>query len=207
MGPYFSMTLQFEHKRLKPTFVEELYSKIISCGFGFKSGFWFHGNAKLDEIIKWNQKLLEKGFKLGYKQYVKHDYMQILFNSEVYSEFRGYWMYSENQITFNIIIPEFDIINYDTFIDEKVFPVKQLALEIWKSNIVDSIQTSVEFDFGYASLSEISDGKDISVHPFAILKEDDYKRFSEDYFNTYLITEVCNDGILVENNGKITHGF
>ena len=206
MPAYFSMTLQFENKKLKPYFVEELYSKIISCGFEFKSGYWFHENASLREIIDWNQNLLEQGFELGYDQHVKHDYMQILFDSEMYSEFRGFWMYSDEQITFNLIIPESDILNQEggnAFVDKKVFPVKGLALFLWESISVDVIQTHLELEGGCFSLAEVSRGENISVSPFAILRGDYFKKFPLKHFEDDILTELKDGGVLIENSKSV----
>ena len=205
MPAYFSMTLHFENKRLNSNFVRTLYSKIISCGFDFKSGYWFHENAKLEEIINWNQKLLEQGFRLGYTQHVRNDYIQILFSSEIYSELRGFWMYSDSEITFNLIIPEYDILNTeggDTFISGKINPIRNLALELWKENLADAIQTSLELDCGYSPLEEIFEGINLSVNPFAIINADVYKSFSKDFFFEKIIGTIENKGIFIENKEK-----
>ena len=208
MPTYFNMTLQFEKNRLKPDFVKELYFKIISCGFEFKSGYWVHENASLDEIIAWNQDLLEKGFNLGFTQHVKHDYMQILFKSEAYSELRGFWMYRDSSIDFNLIIPEYDILNRmggEAFTQSKVTPVKELAKEIWESGIPDAIQTCVECDYGYYSINQIYSGVNISINPFAILKKDVHKKFPKGFFCDKTASLLGNNGILLESDGTVPH--
>lgn len=209
MPAYFSMTLLFENSRLKPNFVYELYSQIISNGFTFKSGYWFHKNAKLNEITEWNQKLLDSGFQLGFTQHVRNDYMQILFKTEHYSELRGFWTYSGEGIAFNLIIPEHDILNCeggDVFIDTKIHPMKQLALMLWKSNCIDAIQTNVELDEGYYHLKDIKSGKNISVNPFAIINQNVFNCFSNDYFKDKNILEIDN-GMFIENDRTILYHF
>ena len=210
MPAYFSMTLQFENERIKPDFVRRVYSEIISCGYDFKSGFWFHQNANLNEIIEWNQNLLEQGFKLGYTQHVKHDYMQILFASEIYSELRGFWMYSDEEIAFDLIIPEGDILNCEggnAFVDNKVVPIKELAVKLWEASVVDAIQTSLELDNGYHPLNKVFAGVNIAVNPFAIVKEEVYKKFPEGFFADKLVSSIGNDGILTESNGTTPNYF
>ncbi len=210
MPAYFSMTLSFKNKRIKPNFVNDVYSQIINFGFNFKSGYWFHQDVNLNEIIEWNQQLLEKGFKLGYTQHVKHDYMQILFETVFYSELRGFWMYSDKEVIFNLLVPEADILNCEGgryFTDIKIIPLKKLATKLWESNIVDAIQTSVELDLGYHSLSDILIGKNISINPFAILSENSFSCFSNNYFNGKHLLKINNGGLIVESDGTILHHF
>ena len=210
MPAYFSMTIHFEHKRIEPDFVREIYSQIMSNGFGFKSGFWFHRDANLDEIIKWNQKLLEKGFKLGFTQHVKHDYMQILFLTNHYSELRGYWHYSDKEVTFSLIVPEGDILNCEGgsfFLKDKVMPLKKLAIKLWEQGMVDAIQTNVELEDGSYALSDILSGKDISANPYAILSEKAYKKFSTDYFKQMKLNKIKNNGVIIETDGTIELNF
>lgn len=204
MPTYFDVTLLFKKERLKSNFVKNLYYKIISCGFEFKSGFWFHEDANFNEIIEWNQNLLEQGFKLGFTQHVKHDYMQILFESQIYSQLRGFWTYSEKEISFSLIVPEYDIIkedeNYIYFIKEKIDPLKKLAIHLWESNFVDAIYTSLELYGMHHSLYEVCNGIGISVTPFAIIGENNYKCFNKDYFIMNKKLKIDNNGILIEND-------
>lgn len=208
MPAYFSMTMQFEKKRVHPGFVKEVYSQIISCGFGFKSGYWFHEEATLDEIIDWNQRLLEKGFTLGFTQHVKHDYMQILFTTEHYSEMRGFWIHSSDEVVFHIIVPESSILNCEGglyFIESKVAPVINLAIKLWESGIVDAIQTSLELDEGCFCLSDALTGKNVSVSPFAVLPEKAFEQFSDGYFSKMNLCKILKNGLFIEDNGTISH--
>lgn len=81
MPAYFSMTTQIRAERLTDSYVEQMYSSIMELGYSFKSGFWFHQDAAYEEIVDWNQKKLEQGFRLGYTEHGSHDYMQILFDA------------------------------------------------------------------------------------------------------------------------------
>lgn len=202
------MTMLFERKRIKPNFVKEVYSQIIANGFNFKSGYWFHKKANIDEIIEWNQKLLDNGFKLSYTQHVKHDYMQILFESKLYSELRGFWIYSDEEVTFNLIVPESDILNCEGgshFIRSKLDPLKKLATNLWDCKIVDVIQTSVELDEGYYPLSNVQKGDNISVNPFAILSESTFSIFPNNYFDNMSSYRISNSGVFIESDGTILH--
>ena len=202
MPAYFTLTMQFEKKRIHPDFVKEVYSQMISCGFDFKSGYMIHENASLDEIIDWNQKRIDVGFVLGYTQHYKHDYMQILFQTEYYSELRGYWMYFD-EVAFNLIIPEGSIMTSegsDCFVEEKIIPVKKLAIKMWEAGIVDAIQTSVELSDGCYSLSSVLSGNGISIIPFAILPENAFACFPDNYFKNKEIvsSRIGKHGVFLE---------
>lgn len=196
----------FEHNRIKPNFVKEIYSQIIACGFDFKSGYWFHKDANFDEIIEWNQGRLESGFRLGLTQHVKHGYMQILFESKYFSELRGYWIYSDKDVVFNLIVPESDILDCEGgsyFIESKITPMKSLAIKLWESNAVDAIQTNLELDYGYYNLPDILTGKNISVNPFAILPEDAFGLFLDNYFDGRNSHQINNYGMFIESDGTV----
>ena len=202
MPAYFSMTLQFEKKRLHPHFVKNIYASIIKCGFAFKSGYWYHEDASLEEITAWNQERLEQNFELGMSQHGKHDYMQAVFDADIFSEFRTFWMCPESEIFFEIIIPEDEILDEQgrmfAYNMEKIYPIKALAQELWSSCGVDAIQTSLEESGGAYELDAVKLGKEVILAPFAIIKTEDFAMFPQSYFKDEEISMIQNDGVLVE---------
>ena len=201
MPAYFSMSVLFKHGRVKPNFVKEFYAQVISDEFRFKSGYLRHENAHLDEITEWNQKWLEKCRILGYKYYHKHDDIQMIFQTEYYSELRGYWYYSHEEVSFNLIVPEYDILNCEGgsyFIESKIAPMKKLAVKLWETKYIDVIQTSVESDCGFYGLSKVIAGKNISVNPFAIIPKSVFVNFSNNYFDKMKIQKINNTGVFIE---------
>ena len=105
MPAYFSVEINFKSNIIYPNLVRDVYSTFFTNGFNFKSGYWYGENNSLEEIVDWNQKLLEKGFELGYSQHVKHDYKQILLDTELFEEMRLFWMFSRKQISSLTEIP------------------------------------------------------------------------------------------------------
>jgi hypothetical protein len=199
MPAYFSLVVSFDKIRLYPNFVKDIYNIMFENGFGFKSGYWNSENDNLEKIISWNQKLLEKGFRLGYKQNVKNDYKQVLFNTDLYSELRAYWLCYKDEIIFRIIILEADMLEYEGgnfFIEEKLDPIKNLAKSIWNSGTIDLIQTCLEEDENI-SLSEFLTGTFPHTYPFSIAKKS--LLFIDN--NKYETVDIKNDGIFISLKG------
>ncbi len=199
MPAYFTMTIQRKIGQLTDNYVEQVYSTIIEAGYPFKSGFWFHQDAAFDEIVAWNQTKLEQCLQLAFTEHVSQDYKQILFNAPEYNEMRGFWMCSEIDICFNLIIPESDILNCeggDRVLENKIAPIRAMALKIWEKKLADVIQTSVESDGGYFSINEVLNGINVISHPFAIVPKNVVAKFNDYYFKNKLIS-VGNNGILI----------
>ena len=74
----------------------------------------FHGTCLLDELFKLkcldNIYFVIKEFKVGFRQHVKHDYMQMLLNTDLFEQMRLYWLYSEKEFLLHLIVPEYDIL-------------------------------------------------------------------------------------------------
>lgn len=115
MPPYFSVHYSFPCSTYNESFVSEIYN-IIFSRFPFKSGYWMSEKNTLEEIIKWNTSKLAKKFKLGFDQHVKHDYKQILLESDLFRHLRLYWMYESNEIVLHLILPEDDIFVNDKYL-------------------------------------------------------------------------------------------
>lgn len=207
MPAYLTLTIQRKTNKLTSDYVKQIYMEIIHSGYPFKSGYWFHENTSFQEIIEWNQTKLKKGFQLGFTEHASNDYMQILFYSTEYSEIRGFWIYDETDITFNLIIPEKDILNHNKVLENKVAPLRNLSIQIWKKGLADVIQTIVEFDMGYCDIKTILCGEDVTVHPFAIIPENCIEFFDDDYFKEQELLYIENNGVLVNNNNFLPLSF
>lgn len=158
MPAYFSVEVSFKKDILYPDLVKDIYSIFFKSGYQFKSGFWFGEKMTLDEIIQWNQNHLQNKFKLGFTQHVKYDYQQILLDSNNYSEMRLFWMYKNDRIELNLIIPKYDILQYSekiTFIEDKIHPIITIAKNLWNTAVVSAIQACVEFDGGAVEIEKL----------------------------------------------------
>lgn len=196
---YFSVEFLFEQGIIYPNFVRDIYSSFFISGFDFKSGFWFHESATLDEIINWNQMLLERKFRLGLRQHVKHDYMHMLLKTDLFKEMRLYWLYFENEFQLHLIVPEYDIL-HDVdgiiFIKEKLDKMIGVSKSVWETGLVKILQTCLEFNDS-CSFREISKGQKPSINPFCIVKEDLFSKFCNCLPNNIDITSISNSSFLL----------
>lgn len=200
MPAYFSMTIQLRTERLTDSYVEQMYASIMELGYSFKSGFWFHEDAKYKEIVEWNQKKLEQGFRLGYTEHGSHDYMQMLFHAEEYDEMRGFWMHMGDEIVFELIVPEHEILNLEGgFIvrQEKIEPMQRIGVHIWEKGLADAIQTSFEMDGGFYNLVHVLKQEKIMIHPYAIISADTAAGFDSSYFQGTVLSKIGNDGVYI----------
>jgi len=206
MPAYFSLEILFSKDRIKPNFVKNIYSIIIESGFIFKSGYWFLENSSFDEIINWNQDKLNSHFRLRTNQNYKEGYMQIMFDSHLFDEFRGFWMYRDNDIAFNIIIPESEIMEFEGgsfFLEDKILVIKKLAESLWQSKLVDAIQTSLELEENFYDLKDINSGMGINITPFAILPNATFLKYYKDHSIDKEILKIQNEGLLIYKKGEI----
>lgn len=208
MPTYFSVSFQFQDKTMYPNLVRDVYSAFFKAGYDFKSGFWVHKKATLEKIINWNQNLLENRFKLGPTQHVKYNYMQMLLNSELFSEMRLYWhYYGEDEFDLSLIIPERDlIVDYDIFLSngyqfirDKLNFVIDLAENIWNTGLVTAVQSFPEVG-GYMNLSNITVP---SIEPFCILKNELYVNLKNTISNDLEKRHIANDSVLIINNASV----
>ena len=199
MPAYHSVRFLFNQDVIYPNFVEDIYSAFFKNGIEFKSGFWFHKDASLQEIIDWNQRLLEKKFKLGYTQHVKHDYMQLLIDTKEFKEMRLFWLYHEKEFELSQIIPEDDIVNYGNswkFHKDKLQVIIDIAKNVWSTGLVTLVQSHLEEGCGI-SLSEVLSGHNPSIIPFCIAKNELFDNFSGKLPDKLEIKSVSNSGTLI----------
>ena len=176
MPAYFSVKLEFSRKEIFADFMQNFQNALASAGLVFKSGYWHSEQDDLQTILAWNQKLLEQDFVLGYDEDASHDYRQMLFVSEDFSEVRGFWLNRypvREEFTFEIIIPEAELFSGNRCIPEKMQIVRKLACQLWETVPVLTIQTEPEIADKTASCQEILSGQKLpNAYPFAILPEE-----------------------------------
>jgi len=197
MPPYFSVHYSLPYSTFTQNFVGDIYNTIFS-GFPFKSGYWMSENNTLEEIISWNTSLLAKKFKLGFDQHVKHDYKQILLESDLYSHLRLFWMYQSNEIVLHLIVPEDDIFLDNGFLrydSSKLLPLLNLSVKICDSFGVNTIQTYHELG-APTSYKKVLSGQQPSTEPFSILLPEVFSQF-EDILNHKFIVKKFNRGVLL----------
>lgn len=216
MPAYYSISILFERADIYPTFVKDFYQSLDCAGLKFKSGYWGFENDTYQEITEWNQNLLEKNFELGYTEHHSHDYKQVVFNYNGYSEVRGFWMNfpKRGEFIFEIIIPEDEVLmwkgdisledgssieGYGTFINEKIKEWLEFSKKIWLFAPVKVIQTGLEEDDVLISLAAMKNGTLPSLRPFAILKESCCSYID---ISIYTSEKIQKEGRFIINNTK-----
>lgn len=207
MPAYFSIEISFKKDILYSSFVEDVYSVLFQSGFNFKSGYWFGEDMTLEQIIEWNQKHLQNKFSLGYTQHVKYDYKQILLDTDIFSEMRVYWMYSNDRIHLDIIIPESDVLHIEGkhcfFVENKINPILAASCSIWDTGLVSAIQTCLELDDGI-DLEEIEQGHLPIINPFCIISNDIAKRFEFSLKSNLTCKYLNKNGVLIVDISLLT---
>ena len=206
MPAYFSTEASFKKNILYPNFVSDVYSIFFQSGFTFKSGYWEGENMTLEQITEWNQRLLQKKFKLGFTQHVRHDYKQILLNTDKYSEMRLYWMYLNNRVNLSLIIPESDVLDTSetAFSYSRIYPIIQLLQKLWETGLVELVQSSLELDGGVFTIKQIKQGHLPCINPLCVLDRETADRFSNAPVNPNLVFKnVENNGVLIVDNSLI----
>ncbi len=205
MPAYFSIEVSFKKNILNKTFVKDIYNTLDKSGFRFKSGYWFGEDMSLEQIIDWNQKLLEKKFELDFKQHVKFDYKQILLDTSSYSHMRAFWMYLNKRINLSIIIPEYDVLSDENsimFLTNKISPIIDLSCNIWDTGMVSSIQSCLELDAG-VDYERLDKGELPTINPFCIIEKDIYQDINPAKKDKFTVSEINNNGVLLVDNCKI----
>lgn len=195
MPAYFSVEYSFPYSHFSSSVTQEIYETIFE-DFPFKSGYWNSEGNSLEEIIAWNSKLLSDKFELGFDQHVKHNYKQILLQSDRFSHLRLFWMYQTDEILLHLIVPEneIDLENeYWKFSREQVAPLLNLSLKIWEKHELNMVQTYRELGES-TELEHVLKGELTSSEPFSIIKSGIFRNYQTDHDNCEKI--VINKGIL-----------
>ncbi|MGE5418190.1 MAG: hypothetical protein ACM3UZ_15740 [Acidobacteriota bacterium] len=175
-------------------------------GFPFVGGYWVADGKKLEEIISWNQRLLEKKFKLGLTQNVEHDYRQILLRSAMYRHMRLFWLMRSNYIDLFLLVPESDVlIDCEKFLEEQITPLSELACKVWETGLPSLIQTSLEMDSGGIEMNKVLHGGNAPAYnPFAVVKKETYSKIKLIPGNID-VYDIKSAGMLIVDRANITH--
>ena len=204
MPAYFSLSLEFSRKEISADFMRNFHNVLELAGLPFKSGYWHSEREDLQKILAWNQKKLEQDFKLGYDENGAHDYRQMLFRSDDFSEVRGFWLNRypvREEFTFEIIIPESELFSGEFFfgnvcIPKKMQIIREIACKLWESVPVLTIQTEPEIADETASYQEILTGQKLpNACPFAIVSEQVAQKHD---FVQFQKIKIGRNGILLE---------
>ncbi|MEK5395471.1 hypothetical protein [Paenibacillus sp. FSL K6-2859] len=199
MPPYFSVHYSFPFSTYNESFVSEIYN-IIFSRFPFKSDYSMSEKNTLEEIIKWNTSKLAKKFKLGFDQHVKHDYKQILLESDLFRHLRLYWMYESNEIVLHLILPEDDIFVDDKYLkydSTKLVPLLNISEKIWNSFEVNTIQTYHELG-APTSYKEVLDAEQPSSEPFSIVSNEALSRIKNVLNDKFLVKELNRGSLIIQ---------
>lgn len=204
MPPYFSIEFSFPYHALYNTFVGDFYSALFTK-YPYKTSYWNSENNTLDEIITWNQKLLENKFILGYDEHVSNNYKQILLTSNTFSEIRHFWGYRRNEISCSLIIPEFDVLaEEDTWkFKANLFDqIEDLCKHLWEVSPVNILQSCLELDGGPISTNKVKAGAQPSINPISIINQDTFEKI-KGLKQTLEITKITRQGIMLVDKGLI----
>lgn len=201
------MTLEeFSSKRSVP--LSYLYKMMLVNDFKFGGKYpndnqnnFANCHNNLENIISWNQELLDKNFRLGWTQNCREGYQQFLLLHPFYKHCRI--ITSSKYIS--LIIPENemtfpDFLWYEDFKSLNmalIEPLKQLSLSVWSTGLVTSIQTAPE-NGGYRSYRDLLLGKLPFVCPFAVLDEICLQQIKRNNPNREFIEKKLITGVLVE---------
>ncbi|ADL35796.1 hypothetical protein bpr_III108 [Butyrivibrio proteoclasticus B316] len=199
---YFSMTIECSRSSIYPSIVRDFYELLTSQGFRFVSGFWDYTDVSYENIIKTNQKKLEESYVRPYgTDDLKDDYIQLLFDYDGNQETRSYICNSpeEDVFTFEIIIPEEDLLSYENgkihYVESKINTLIELAKKIWELPFVDVVQTFLEYSDIPKTFDELKGGIEaLAVEPFAIIPNKFDKGFLKTRFD---VSDISKDGLLV----------
>jgi hypothetical protein len=213
---YYSVGFQYDRAAVRPGFLRDLYSTMLRGEFQYGGvlAWGCRGDLTLDEVIHWNQERLDRDFELGFTEHVSNDYRQVLLRHPQYSECRVIVLNGSRVIY--VIVPEDDVLEIGgPFPAElcgvdaeglagytrpgQVEPLKRLALAVWQSGLVVSVQTYGELGAptDYAPLRE---GEAPSMLPFAIVEAGWVGR-PQLPARGFRISPVGNTGILLERRG------
>jgi hypothetical protein len=203
MPAYFTMEVAFKKNALYECFVRDVYDIFSQSGFKFKCGFWYGKDMSMEQIIEWNQKHLQNKFELGFTEQVKHDYKQILLDTDIYSELRLYWIYTNERIYLHLIVPEFDVRTYEGhyyFVEDKIRPLLLIACNVWDTGLTSTIQSYLELDEGGVDIEELEQGQLPQIHPFCIIDKNLNQGIALKLKGDFNCKSLSNDGILIIDN-------
>lgn len=206
MPAYFSVEIDCDRENIYGNLVSDFCKSLERVGFLFLSGFYGFEKESLERIIAWNQQKLESNFVLGYSEHYSHDYRQICFAYEGFSEVRLFMLNDRKKkvFSFHIIIPEHDFITFEEgkrrYHDQRLHKITTLMREIWMLPFVGMIQTSLELSAGSVSMDEIRNGAIPSIEPVAIIPED---LLHCEFDEGVIISKMARKGVFIQKKEGI----
>jgi hypothetical protein len=213
MPPYYQtmMTLkEFSPERNLPLL--PVYEALLIDGFRYGGNPFKEMESgenycdELNSIAYWNQELLDKNFKLGWTQNSHEGYQQFLLLNSFYEHCR---VITSSQFI-SVIVPENDITlpcfhwyeGIKSLDFEQIHPLKRLALSVWQTGLVTSIQTSPE-NGGYTTYRDLLMGKLPFICPFAVVDEICIQRIQGFNSRQTIMKQEIDLGILLESKEAI----
>ena len=201
MPAYFSLIFSIEKENLTDSLFKDFVSLLENNGFKYVGGIREYENALLSDILDWNTELLLKNFELGSTEDASFDYRQIVWKYRRFSSARLYIFNAkeDDYFTLNLVIPESEVTKFNWNEGRPYFRrsvttgLKNLSLDIFRSGLVETVQTGLEEDDDVAP-GDIKAGKMPSVNPFAIIPAS-YDTGS--YADKVILKEVDDTAILI----------
>ena len=203
MPAYFSVRFELSKG---PTAIHDIYDALVRSGLSFKNGYWGCENETFEEIKRWNQEKLDADFELGYTEHHSHDFKQMQFELDDYSEVRVFVLNIKTEATFSIllIIPEEDFLEYEKNgekytvirLHEKMERIIEFAKRVWIDSDVLTIQTEWECSEDRPTKhADLDDSCPPQTEPFSIIPRN---KFSTKW--NFANEEIDRDGILLVND-------
>lgn len=182
MPTYLSLSFQYSKRKLHALTVRSFCDALCHSGLTFTSGYWGSEQDSYSDIISWNQMKLAENFELGWDEHYTHDYKQMLFRFEAFSEVRLFIhnMRDNDSFSFELIIPEDDFFTYPSLGDiheepllhlKQLEKVEQLAIRMWESETMDCILADWESLYNTTTFSDIAAGAPPLIEPFCIVPQ------------------------------------
>ena len=199
MPAYFSLVLSIKKKENNKRLFKDFVGLLEDSGFRFKSGYMDCAGDTLKDIVKINTEKLLADFELASDEDMSHDYRQSMWEFGGFSEVRMFIVNfrEDDYFTFEIIVPEDEVYDYDAdprYKAEAVSALKSVALALWKRKYVMAIQTCLETDSAVGP-DMMLEGEKPSVKPFAIVPASYLK---ENRNGSFLYTNVRRKGVLIK---------
>lgn len=177
MPTYLTVNFQYSKRSLSGQTVREFCDALLRCGMTFAGGYGAAEDNSYDDIVRWNQAKLEQNFELPGDEHYTHDYRQMLFSFEDFSEVRLYILNEREQpfFSFELIVPETDFLTEGEAASAQRLQLRPLALvedftvRMWEEGQMDCIQAYWEIGDEPKPFADIVAGIQPCCMPFCVL--------------------------------------
>lgn len=209
MPNYFSIIIDFDPSLNNQTLVSDFYDRFAECGASFIGGYFKSEGYSFEKVLEANREYLAGRSKDPHNG----GFYQIMFRFGDFSEFRGYWHKSEDDLKFWLIVPqdEFYAKSKDGTkeLPERMDLVKNLCLRLWELPAVICIQTSWESSGLAPKFNDISADCPPFTEIFSIIRDDKYSDgwlFESKPIEKNGILLTCEDNWLTKFKPKFEYG-